>query len=62
MESIETSDKTTNAKGTWPHLTYMRDPESLMGAGMDMRNADFKSAFCDHITIQDSACSGWEVK
>ena len=41
---------------------YMRDPESLMGAGMDMRNADFKSAFCDHVTIQDSACSGWEVK
>ena len=21
MESIETSDKTTNAKGAWPHLT-----------------------------------------
>jgi hypothetical protein len=41
---------------------YMADAESLMGAGMDMRNADFKSAFCDRIRMQDSSCSGWEVK
>ncbi len=40
----------------------MADAESLMGAGMDMRNADFKSAFCDRIRMQGSSCSRWEVK
>ncbi|MBR3923216.1 MAG: hypothetical protein IKJ45_08880 [Kiritimatiellae bacterium] len=41
---------------------YMRDPESLMGAGMVMRKEDFEKAFCAKINAQDSYCTGWEAK
>ena len=37
MESIETNDKTTNAKGAWPHLTFVSKHSLDRKAGFRMK-------------------------
>ena len=42
---------------------YYADASSLMGVGMDLRENDFQSAFCDHMPRSlESPCDRWVTK
>ena len=41
---------------------YLADKESLMGAGMEFRKADFDSAFCSKIHLSKDGGDKWSAQ